>query len=137
MTTDFDDLDALLAEAKVDQKKTVRQLNAQVHKELDSLEALLDEATRPKPVWETDAAVVLIHDQLCLSCLTVSSHCIGWFASQKHSTDPHARRMVAGRPIGKFPLRVEHHKQPDVDICANCAESQIRIEEVMNPPCQP
>lgn len=112
--------------------KQLRQWNSNVHSRLDDdLDALLEEAARPRPQWEVEAAVVLIQEQTCISCGTTSQYCQGWFASQKHTTDKFARRMVAGRPIGNFPLRVERHKLPEVEICASCAESQISIETIL------
>ena len=121
--------------------KELAQWNNRVHARLDSatptllplpsdpLEALLEEALRPPQNWITDAAVVLIHEVGCMCCLQVEQTCQGWFTSQHHRTDKHARRLVKGRPQGTFPIRVERHQHGSVDICANCAESQVLIEE--------
>lgn len=133
---DFPELDDLLEGMPEDRRMNTRELkqwNAGVHQRItDDLDALLEEAVRPKPMWETHAAVVLIHEEHCLHCGAVSQYSKGWFASQKHSTDPHAHRLLAGKPIGKFPLRIERHKLPDVDICAACAEAQIALA-LVNP----
>jgi hypothetical protein len=134
MPEDLPELDDLLDAAGGEQPMTPRQLrewNANVHSRIeDDLDSLLSEAARPKQQWITVAAVVLIHETRCLCCQQTSRHSQGWYTAQKHTSDKFANRLTAGKPIGHgLPMRVEHHQLPDVEICANCAESQILIEQ--------
>lgn len=132
---DLPDLDSLLEGSPADRRMTDRELkqwNSNVHSRIeDDLDSLLAEAAQPRAQWETIAAVVLIHEQHCIACQQTSRISQGWFTAQKHTSDKFANRLLAGRPIGSLPLRVERHKMPDVDICANCAEGQIMIEQAM------
>lgn len=128
-TDDLPDLDDLLDTKLQTKKGEVPILDSD-----DPLEALLEEATRPRQIWATEAAVYLIHEQECRSCGFVSQMGMGWFARQTHATDPFANRLIAGKPVGKFPLRAERHRSHEVDICANCAEGQIAIESFVGAP---
>lgn len=123
-------------------KEELAKWNAGVHQRLDNatpglhsdpLEALFNEVLREPAVWIVDAAVVLIEETQCLTCLESEQSCKGWFGSYKHRTDKHARRLVAGRPAERLPIRVERVEHEPVMICSSCAESQIAIELAARP----
>lgn len=78
-------------------------------------------------VWLTVGAVVLLHDQVCGVCGSKHEFFVGWFTDQRHASDPNCRRLVRGKPIERLPERVEHHPLGTVEICANCAESQLAM----------
>lgn len=79
-------------------------------------------------VWVTQAAVALIHSQVCLTCGSEHRFMMGWMTEQTHKVDPNTRRLRAGRPEGVWPAKVETHPQAPVEVCANCVESCIAID---------
>lgn len=129
---DFNDelLGSIEVSLVVPREPSVRQLNARVHAELDADDPL-DEIIKKaldKREWIEDSAVVLIHVQSCSTCGTISEFSHGWFTGKHHASDRFLRQLVAGKPVGHFPLRVERYLCKPVDVCPACAESQILIE---------
>lgn len=100
----------------------------------------LDEIIRAaldKREWIEDSAVALIHEQECDCCGTVSSFSMGWFTGKHHARDKTARQLIAGKPVGYFPHRVERVRCPNIAVCAACAESQAIIENICAPAAAP
>jgi len=119
------ELDDLVTESEMLGKST-RERNKDTHKELDTfLDDLIAEAQRPKQLWITDSQVVLIYQRNCTTCGTVTEMCQGWFTSQHHATDPFAKRMIAGKPIGHWPVGIVREIAAPMDICSHCAEAQV------------
>lgn len=114
------ELDALLASRK--QAKAKRR---------DPLDDVWDEAQRAPyvpQIWTPVASVLLIHEQHCTVCESVSQLAVGWTTEHSHATDRSARRLVAGPRNTALPQRIERMRVADVDICPACAESQLVIE---------
>ena len=78
-------------------------------------------------VWLTVGTVALFHTQTCAVCGAKHALFMGWFGEQKHTSDPNARRLLAGRPIERLPERREDHFQGTVEMCGECCESQLAI----------
>jgi len=109
----------------------VKELNKATQAKLDGEDPLADIISRAldNREWYEDAAVVLIHVQECLACGSHHAFSHGWFTSYTHRSDPHAKRLAKGKPLGNWPLKVERVHVATVDACNDCAESQILIEE--------
>lgn len=99
----------------------------------NSLDDLWTQATtppRPVQIWSPVANVGLVHEQICTTCLSQHAWFSGWFTEQRHATDPHARRLVAGKHPGLVE-KVERHAQPAVSACSACVESQVAITNLV------
>jgi len=125
--------DNLLGELKIPigRPPSVKEQNAAVHRVLDDDDPLEEIIRRAidKREWFEEAAVVLVHVQECESCGARHEFCHGWFTAKLHRSDPHAHQLLKGKPIGKWPLRVQRVNVGTVAVCGDCAESQIIIEE--------
>lgn len=112
---------------------SVKDQNRAVHRVLDheadplGLDQIWSEYS-DKREWIEDSAVVLIHEQECSACSARHQFSMGWFTGKRHARDKTARQLVAGKPIGYFPVIVERVTCPPVLVCASCAEGQAFIE---------
>lgn len=137
---DFVDFDNLLLNAERLDGRQLKEWNKTVHNRIavahtiDPLEALLDEVLAPRPTWISEANIVMLREMRCSTCDTLEQRCEGWYTVQRHKTDKHARRLIAGKCPTPLPVRVERHQIPAQDICATCAESQVMIEELSHEP---
>jgi hypothetical protein len=135
---DFSDLDSIIADAEAD-LAAKRSLDAKRKRLLrgmsedDRIKLLAQiRAAEDVYVWRTVAGVALFHSQHCLSCGHEHRFFMGWMTLQQHKTDPNCRRYVRGRPTTATPLHTENHAQPDVELCADCAESCILLESIVD-----
>jgi len=130
---DFADLDAIIAEAE--SERTAKQALGAKRKRLganiseDERVRLMAEIRRHEDlyVWRTDAAIAMFHSQHCTTCDHTHKFFLGWMTLQQHRNDPNCRRYLRGKPLG-VESRVETHAQPEVELCADCAEATIMIE---------
>lgn len=133
---DFADLNVIIAE---DEQRRAAKRHAAGSKarlakgglddsERIALERELDEWVT-KHTWQVVANIALFHTQTCASCGSLHRFFMGWFTQQDHRTDKNARRFVAGKSHEPLPERIEHHAQGSVEMCGNCAESCLIINQ--------
>ena len=141
--TDLDELEEFLADAerRVKEKSQLEQKQARLKRLMHSKspdhelerQQLLASIRRLEEgiVWQTTANVALFYAQTCTMCGGRHRFFAGWMTEQLHKTDPNSRRLLAGRAIESLPSRLEIYEQPPVDICSNCAESSIAIDNAV------
>lgn len=135
---DFSDLDSIIADAEADlaAKRSLEAKRKRLTRgmsEDDRLKLLAQiRAEEDLYVWQVTAGVALFHSQHCLACGHEHKFFMGWMTYQQHKTDPNCRRYTRGKPeTAGIPLRTETHAQPDVELCADCAESCILLESIV------
>lgn len=79
-------------------------------------------------VWTTTAAVAIVDQATCKSCGQTHRFFQGWMTEQVHKRDHTARRLLAGKPNGFLPAKVEYHETGDTDDCPDCVEAGIMID---------
>lgn len=138
---DFDDLDAEIAlaiAAKEERKSlTIKQkrlavLSRSTHPDAELERQILTAIIRRMEegiVWHTVAATALFHTQTCMTCGARHGLFMGWMSEQHHKTDPSARRLLKGKPIEPLPERIEEHDQGFCEMCSDCAECCLIINQ--------
>lgn len=133
---DFSDLDSIIADAETERaaKRGIAAKRSKLSTNLSDDERLklTAEVRRHEDtyVWQTVAAVALFHSQHCASCDHTHRFFMGWMTLQQHRTDPNCRRYCRGRAEA-VETRIETHAQADVEMCADCAEAQLEIEQIV------
>lgn len=132
---DFSDLDSIIADAETERasRKGIaakrQKLNTKLSDE-DRLKLLAEVRQHEDTyIWQTQAAVALFHSQHCLGCDHTHRFFMGWMSLQQHRTDPNCRRYTRGKPVERIQERIETHAQADVELCSDCAESQLLINQ--------
>jgi hypothetical protein len=129
--------DPLEAMVILPSKPDLRAANRRVHQELDGDPLGLDEifqAAIDKREWEVVGVVALIHIQQCNACGATQRFSHGWKTEKRHLRDKTCRVLEAGLPVeesrhvARYPAKVEYVQCPSVDVCADCAETQIMID---------
>ena len=135
---DFADLDAIIAESEA--RRSAKGGVTQKRERLAHKGLTADERQRLEAevaafellfTWRVEANVALFHVQECTTCSGYHQFFMGWFTHQQHRTDPHCRRLVAGRSEEPVPDRIEKHSQGKVEMCGLCAESCLAIDAAL------
>jgi len=134
---DFGDLDQMLVEIEATERASAdvaakrRRLKKDKLSE-DERQRLTAEVRTFEAlfVWRSTANVALFATQHCAVCGHIHSLFQGWMTSQDHRTDHFARRLIKGRTVG-LPERREEHDQGTVEMCSDCADACLIINDVM------
>lgn len=134
---DFADLDAIISE--VETRRSAKGNIASKYKKLAGSELTREarqilqsevEIYERLHVWLPTASVALFDSQVCETCQHKHRFFKGWFESQQHRTDPNCKRLVRGKSVdGTLPLMIEEVSHGKVEMCGDCAESGILIEQ--------
>lgn len=105
--------------------------------ERELLQAEVDQYDRMF-VWETTACVALFDVQTCAACGHRHRFFRGWFESQQHRSDSNCHRLVRGKSADiSLPRRIEEHQQGACEMCDDCAESCLVIDQFLESACAP
>ena len=136
--SDFDDLDAIIAEASL--KQTDRAALAAKQKRLSAIsgrrsgdaeierQALITVIRQLEEslVWTTVGCVALFDSQDCEACGHTHTLFVGWMTLQKHKSDVTCTRMLAGRPIEPLPISRKTFTK-HVSVCIDCFEETYHV----------
>lgn len=128
---DFEDIDALVAEALCKQsdkqallvkQKRLAAISGRKSGDAELERQALTAAIRrleESIVWTTVGCVALFDSQHCANCGSTHTVFVGWMTLQKHKHVNTCVRLLAGKPIEPLPVtRNEHwHRVP---LCIDC-----------------
>ena len=134
---DFTELDAIIAEgeerrqADNARKAASRRVKDRRLTEEEQLIALAEQRRlEDLYIWQPIANVALFKIQKCITCTHPHTFFQGWMILQQHRSDSNCRRYIAGKS-GVLPSRTEYHDAGSVELCSDCVEACIIIDNAM------